>query len=149
MVLGRAQDEAPFLSRFLFYWVNPLIEKGCIGRLQRIDDLFELPESLNILNITEKVQCVTEKTQSLLTILRRVFGVEFFTIGLLRFISDTSGFAGPLLLAALLKHETANEIDFDYLPYLYALGLFGVTLISWFALRNIQMKTNLIKFKLS
>lgn len=132
MALGRAQDEATILSRFTFYWVNPLIEKGIVGRLQKIDDLFELPESLNIFSITDKIKNVRNETKSLLKILRQLFGVEFFSIGILRFISDTAGFAGPLLLAALLKHETSNDTEFDFIPYLYASGLFAVTLISIF-----------------
>lgn len=129
MALGQAQDEAPFLSRVVFYWVNPLIEKGLMGNLRRLDDLFDLPESLNIYNNIEHVQNALERTRSLLRTLHKVFGFEFYTIGILRFVGDMSGFAGPLLLAALLNHKNSDQTGTDLKAYGYAFGLFGVTLI--------------------
>lgn len=129
MALGQAQDEAPCLSRLLFYWVNPLIDKGLMGQLRRLDDLFDLPESLNIHNNIEYVQNALEQTRSLLRTLHSVFGFEFYAIGILRFVGDMSGFAGPLLLAALLNHKNDDQTGTDLKAYGYALGLFGVSLI--------------------
>lgn len=129
MALGPAQDEAPLLSRLIFYWVNPLIDKGLMGRLKRIDDLFDLPETLNIYNTIERVQIALERTRSLLRTLHKAFGFEFYAIGILRFVGDMSGFAGPLLLAALLNHKNEDQMGTDLVAYGYALGLFGVTLI--------------------
>lgn len=129
MALGQAQDEAPFLSRLIFYWVNPLIDKGLMGHLRRLDDLFDLPETLNIYNTIEYVQNALDRTRSLLRTLHKVFGLEFYAIGILRFIADMSGFAGPLLMAGLLNHENHNQTGTDLQAYGYALGLFAVTLI--------------------
>lgn len=130
MALGNAQDEAPWLSRLLFYWVNPLIDKGLMGKLQKVDDLFDLPESLSITNITEHFQNSLEGTKSLFRALHRNFGLEFYAIGILRFVADTSGFAGPILLAGLLNERATDNKGTDLKPYLYALGLFGTTLLS-------------------
>lgn len=127
--LGQAQDEATLLSRLIFHWVNPLIDKGLMGQLRRLDDLFDLPESLNIYNTIEYVQNALNHTRSLLRTLHRVFGCEFYTIGLLRFVADMSGFAGPLLLAALLNHQNGDQTGSDLKAYAYAFGLFTVTLI--------------------
>lgn len=128
--LGQAQDEAPILSKLLFYWVNPLIEKGLSGNLRRIDDLFDLPECLSLNNIIEKLQNASVQSISLLRALHRVFGIEFYMIGLLRFAADMLSFGGPLLLAALLNSENSdNHNGTDMKAYAYALGLFATTLL--------------------
>lgn len=134
--MGRAQDEASLLSRLVFYWVNPLIKKGMVGYLQRIDDLFMLPESLTVSRITERLRHAVDSTRTLLRALHKSHGIEFYSIGVLRLIADMSGFAGPLLLGGLLTHGAATpergdntDGEIDAMPYLYALGLFGTTLL--------------------
>lgn len=130
--MGHAQDDEPFLSRLIFYWVNPLIEKGLIGHLRRVDDLFDLPESLSIHNTVERLQNALNRTRILLSALHRVLGFEFYAIGILRFISDMSGFAGPLLLSAFLNNESKDVNGTDLKAYGYAAGLFGVNLLGKF-----------------
>lgn len=127
--LGQAQDEAPWLSKLLFYWVNPLIEKGLSGNLKTIDDLFDLPESLSINNTAERLQRALTTTISLFRSLHRVFGLEFYAIGLLRFSADMLGFTGPLLLSRLLSQETNNQTETDLKSYAYAFGLFATALM--------------------
>lgn len=138
MALGRGQDEASLLSRLMFYWVNPLIKKGMAGYLQRIDDLFMLPESLTVSRLTEQLRHAIDSTRSLLRALHKSHGIEFYSIGVLRLIADMSGFAGPLLLGGLLTHGAStpdpDDGEIDAMPYLYALGLFGTTLLCMFFL---------------
>lgn len=130
MTLGAAQDDTPWLSRLIFFWVNPLIEKGLLGKLRNIDDLFDLPTVLNVDAIIERTQNAFKGVRSLLRALNRAFGWEFYSIGFLRFFGDISGFAGPLLLAALLNHKNDDKTGTDFEAYMYALGLFSMTLIS-------------------
>lgn len=139
VALGRAQDEASLLSRLMFYWVNPLIKKGMAGYLLRIDDLFMLPESLNVCCLTERLRHAIDSTRSLLRALHKSHGIEFYSIGILRLIADMSGFAGPLLLGGLLTHGAATpdpddnvDGETDAMPYLYALGLFSTSLLCMF-----------------
>lgn len=131
--LGHAQDEANYASRFFFYWVGPLIEKGVAGSLRCIEDLFDLPDALNITRISEKLQISISRSKNLLWALHKAFGKEFYLIGILRFVADISSFAGPLLLGGLLRQESSgaesDEDAFNWQPYLYALGLFGTQLI--------------------
>lgn len=130
--LGQAQDEAPVLSKLLFHWVNPLIEKGLTGNLKRIDDLFDLPECLSLNNIIDKLQNALAQSISLLRALHRAFGFEFYMIGLLRFAADMLSFGGPLLLAALLSSKNGDNDDnngTDMKAYAYAFGLFATTLL--------------------
>lgn len=130
MALGHAQDESIWLSRLIFYWVNPLIEKGLSGNLRKIDDLFDLPDSLSLTNITERLQNAIDGSRSLFWALHRSFGIEFYLIGIIKFVGDMSGFAGPLLLAGLLREQTIDNSGTDMQPYLYALGLFGTSILS-------------------
>lgn len=127
--MGQAQDEAPCLSKLIFYWVNPLIEKGISGNLKTIDDLFDLPESLSINNTAERLQNGIIHTVSLFRALHRVFGFEFYAIGLLRFSADMLSFTGPLLLNSLLSRNTSDQTETDLMSYAYAFGLFATTLI--------------------
>ncbi|KAJ9574314.1 hypothetical protein L9F63_026040, partial [Diploptera punctata] len=70
-----------------------------------------------------------QKSSSLLKALHTCFGVQFYSIGLLKLIADFAGFMGPLLLNKLVTYiETKSESMED--GFLYAAGLFGVTLIS-------------------
>ena len=39
-------EDTNWLSRLLFYWVNPLMQKGVDGKLIGPDDLFDVPDSL-------------------------------------------------------------------------------------------------------
>lgn len=127
--LGQAQDDAPWLSKLLFYWVNPLIDKGLSGNLKSIDDLFDLPESLSISNTAERLQNAITQTISLFRALHRVFGLEFYSIGLLRFLADMLSFTGPILLNGLLSHKSSDQTETDLKSYAYAFGLFATTLI--------------------
>lgn len=98
--------------------------------MKRIDDLFELPESLSLNKTVEPLQNAIAQTLSLFRALHRTFGVEFYLIGLLRFIGDSLFFAGPLLLGGLLqKADTdADDTVTDYKAYLFAFGLFATSL---------------------
>ncbi len=133
-ILGYADDNANFFSRLIFYWVNPLIEKGISDKLKKIDDLFDLPGRLNVASLAETFHQHVSNTKSLFTALHKSFGREFYSIGLLRLLADMSGFSGPILLGALLStsdnsDETIDQQRDNYKPYLYALGLFGSTLL--------------------
>lgn len=135
LALGHAQDDAGRVSRLFFIWVNPLIKKGVAGYLQRIDDLFMLPVCLDVSRLSDAMRNALVTSGRLFGALHRAHGCEFYAIGVLRLIADMAGFAGPLLLGGLLSHAVANDDEsvspasIDGRAYLYALGLFGTTLI--------------------
>lgn len=73
----------------------------------------------------------SRKSVSLVRALHTCFGFQFYSIGVLKLLSDGAGFMGPILLNKLVtfietKSESVNE------GYLYAAGLFAVTLIGGF-----------------
>lgn len=121
------------------------------GYLLNIDDLFMLPECLRIAHLADRLRHAIDGSRSLLRALHRAHGLEFYSIGLLRLIADLSGFAGPLLLGGLLTIDTAavgttEEDEFDGQPYVYALGLFGSTLLCEIVLFPIQAQLKRILF---
>ncbi|XP_030384434.1 multidrug resistance-associated protein 7 [Scaptodrosophila lebanonensis] len=143
--LGHAQDEANWASRFIFHWVHPLIEKGVAGKLRRIEDLFDLPDALNINRLSEKLNLAISQSHSLLRALHKSFGVEFYLIGVLRFVADVSGFAGPLLLGGLLSQQPEGE---EGRAYYYAVGLFCSTLISALCSTHFDWRMAMINMKM-
>nr|XP_049696505.1 uncharacterized protein LOC110371605 [Helicoverpa armigera] len=68
---------------------------------------------------------------TLLRALHSCFGLQFYSIGILKLISDMAGFAGPILLNYLIKFVEDESID-QHLGYVYAGSLLGTTLIATF-----------------
>ncbi|XP_058453342.1 ATP-binding cassette sub-family C member 10 [Malaya genurostris] len=158
--LGPIEDDANFLSRLVFQWVKPLIVKGVAGKLRKNDDLFDLPECLNMNQIVEKLQKQLSAAHSLFKALHKCFGWEFYSIGLLRLLADLSGFAGPVLLGGLLRSENfingtlpsddcrQNCNITDMRAYYYAFGLMWATLISCFAGVHFNWRMTLVSTKM-
>lgn len=48
-------EDANWFSKLLFYWVNPMMEKGLQGKISNSDDLYDLPMSLNCGLISAKL----------------------------------------------------------------------------------------------
>ncbi|CRL01103.1 CLUMA_CG014374, isoform A [Clunio marinus] len=149
-ILGSAYDGFNFFSKLNFHWVNPLIKKGVLGKLRRNEDLFDLPEFLNIKKLFEKLKRSLDVSKSLFKALHRSFGVEFYSIGILRLLSDISNFAGPLLLGGLLRVGTddGTENDDNGKAYYYAAGLFFTTLLSAIAGVHFNWKISMVSMKM-
>ncbi|XP_045610459.1 ATP-binding cassette sub-family C member 10 [Procambarus clarkii] len=144
--LGTAEERVNMLSYLTFHWVNALMEKGSLGNLRTQDDLHDLPIQMRTDVIAQKVHRTmmisqplpsdeyerpTRQKYAFLRALHKCFGVQFYSIGLLKLAGDTLGFAGPLLL-----HELVSFIenkDEDILKgYTYAGMLCGAALIATF-----------------
>jgi len=115
--LGVAKDRAPFLNRLLFRWVDPLIGKAYRGALHHPDDVFDLPETMSVHTVAGRVSRQAEQMAKLVPVtsqqqqqdehpqisLYNCWGKQFFAIGLLKLLNDCAGFAGPLLLHAVVE----------------------------------------------
>lgn len=73
----------------------------------------------------------TKHQVSLFMALHKCFWVQFYGIGILRFIADAMAFAGPILLNKLVSFIENKSEDIS-LGYMYAAGLFVSTLIGIF-----------------
>lgn len=147
LTLGTAYEGFNFLSRLIFHWVNPLIAKGVLGKLRKSEDLFDLPDFMNIRRLFENLQKNINASKNLFKALHRSFGVEFYLIGILRLLSDLSSFAGPLLLGGLLRNGTSDNASSNT-AYLYAAGLFLTTLLSAVAGVHFNWKISIVSTKM-
>ncbi|XP_076314216.1 LOW QUALITY PROTEIN: ATP-binding cassette sub-family C member 10-like [Tachypleus tridentatus] len=66
---------------------------------------------------------------SLLQVLHRCFGKEFYLIGMLKLLADSLGFAGPLMLNLLVSF-LENKLEPASHGCYYAAGLFSATFLS-------------------
>lgn len=125
--------------RLFFVWVKPLMIKGFYNKLKTIDDLFDLPDSLQARHLAEKLLKLSENrfssdfdsssftNSSAFKTLHLLFGCEFYLIGILKFLSDCFLFGGPLLLNGLVSNlEDGTPENWKY-GYYYAVGLFLTT----------------------
>ncbi|XP_067010232.2 ATP-binding cassette sub-family C member 10 [Anabrus simplex] len=106
-------------------------------RRYREDRKVEWYGSINGSTGEQDVPDVTYRTKeysrpvSLLRALHSCFGAQFYGIGILKLIADIAGFFGPILLHRLVTFiETKSEAIQD--GYMYASGLFAVSLIAAF-----------------
>lgn len=49
-------EGSSWLSKLLFYWVNPLMDKGVQAKLRDADDLFDLPVSLSSTTLSQRLE---------------------------------------------------------------------------------------------
>lgn len=164
--LGVALENVTWLSKLLFYWVNPLMEKGVQCKLSNSEDLYDLPFSLNCGTISTKLDKaltgnvdevrrrrlselqysasmssqstpvspdvsfigVKKHNVSLFKALHKCFWVQFYSVGILKFIADCAGFASPMLLNLLISFIENKSEDIKW-GYLYAFLLMSTTLI--------------------
>ncbi|KAL4715350.1 hypothetical protein ACJJTC_015121 [Scirpophaga incertulas] len=96
-----------------------------------------VPQSSTPVIPTSRVRIRPEKRQNvtLLRALHSCFGFQFYSIGILKLVSDMAGFAGPILLNKLVAFVDDESID-NHLGYTYAVSLLLATIIS--ALFNVQ-----------
>lgn len=154
--LGTAMEDATATSKLIFHWVNSLMEKGVHGLLNHSDDLFDLPEYISTNTINQKinkhlqnmaddttntlensestlgthVHIITNKI-TLFKLLHKCFGWEFYSVGILKFIADSTSFMGPLLLNKLIGFIEDKNEPIMY-GYLYASLIFVSALIGAF-----------------
>lgn len=48
-------EDVTAISKLLFHWVTPLMEKGVNGILNHSDDLFDLPDEITTNTISHKI----------------------------------------------------------------------------------------------
>ncbi|CAG9799085.1 unnamed protein product [Chironomus riparius] len=147
-VLGTAQDGYNILSKIIFHWVSPLIIKGTLGKLRKVEDLFDLPDCLNIKYISESFQVNIRTGITLFKALHRSFAYEFYLVGILRLVSDLTSFGGPLLLGGLLRTGMSENDENNYESFYYAGGLFLCTLISAVTNVHFNWKISIVSCKM-
>lgn len=140
---------------------------GSEKKLANCDDLYDLPNELNCSHLCRKLHNALGSTQKLeeprtygstdVTILPKpekvtlfkalhvCFGVEFYSVGILKLISDILSFGGPLLLNRLVTF-IVNKNESTEVGYLCAFGLFATTFLG--ALANAHFNFYMAKLGL-
>ncbi|XP_029032393.1 ATP-binding cassette sub-family C member 10 [Osmia bicornis bicornis] len=171
--LGTAMEDATMTSKIIFHWVNPLMEKGVRGLLNHSDDLFDLPEYFSTGYISQKIDHhlqtmsrqpnstmenaensmletriqIIKNKRTLFHLLHKCFGWEFYSVGILKFISNCASFMGPLLLNKLIGFiEDKDEPVLN--GYLYALLLFISALIGAFCNTHFTFWMSIVGLKI-
>ncbi|XP_057325310.1 ATP-binding cassette sub-family C member 10 [Microplitis mediator] len=170
--LGTAMENETFLSKLIFYWVTPLMEKGVRGSLKHSDDLYDLPESATTASIVYNIDKHIRKTPrlkrniyvdieqdepervdassnniSLLKLLHQCFGWQFYAVGILKFIADCSGFVGPILLNKLVGFIEDKNEPLSY-GYLYASAMFLSSVIGAFTTAHFTFWMSIVGLKI-
>ncbi|XP_024945247.1 multidrug resistance-associated protein 7 isoform X2 [Cephus cinctus] len=173
--LGTAMEDITLTSKLLFHWVSPLMQKGVRGLLNHSDDLYDLPEHISTAMIAHEIdrhiqnmpncprsalngrslenvpesQVLSSETTtvSLLWLLHKCFSWQFYSIGILKFIADCSGFMGPVLLSRLVGFIEDKNEPILY-GYLYALLMFLSTLVGAFCNAHFTFWMSIVGLKI-
>lgn len=133
--LGHGDDQAGFVSKLTFYWTNTLMQKGYRGQLTSTEELYSLPRSLNVHELEQKFLSESRRRKlsarkfSFVRTLHSCFGLEFFSLGILKFFADALAFAGPILLGYLVDFMTAPNA-YPWVGYAYAGAMLGASFLS-------------------
>lgn len=130
--LVEVDENSGLFSRITFDWVYKLMKRGLEGKLKIAEDLFYLPKSLSTKEIavsfhrilqvlhksvprndarSEEKSIKQVKKHLLLKALHKAFGMRYYSIGILKFLGDCLGFAGPLLLHALVSFMENKNVS--------------------------------------
>ncbi|OXA59126.1 Multidrug resistance-associated protein 7 [Folsomia candida] len=146
--LGTAKERSGIISRLFFIWVTKLMKKGSCGFLKAAENLFDLPLDLSTRHVALNFQRWTV-TRTLLKSLHVSFGFEFYSVGLLKLISDAMGFCGPIFLSYLVKFiEDGSESQEIWVGYGYVGGLCAAAIIGALANTHFNMKMAEINLKI-
>ncbi|XP_043269152.1 ATP-binding cassette sub-family C member 10 [Venturia canescens] len=172
--LGTAMENSTILSKLLFHWVTPLMEKGVRGLLRHPDDLYDLPDHITTAMInyeidksirrmprakrrtnfngfiseTPEIEVISSRNNvSLLRLLHRNFGWQFYAVGILKFVADCTGFVGPLLLNKLVGFIEDKNKPISY-GYMYAALMFFSTLLGAFCITHFSFWMSIVGLKI-
>jgi len=142
--LGQAEATKNVFSKLLFWWCNKLILKGYHNQLNTPEDLYTLPSSLDTGSIKERFSSMFRTQRhfsifeeldnesiseysgnrkkkpykiSILKTMNKAYGKKYYSLGILKFLVDCLGFAGPLLLNYLVRFMENKKVTVFYIYF--------------------------------
>ena len=103
-------EKANTLSRWFFYWMNPIFRTGNQRQLNEAD-LYKLPNAETVARVQGRFEREWELEQERVgpdgevrfgLVLRNVFSFHFWVAGILKFLNDVLGLCLPIILNFLL-----------------------------------------------
>ena len=79
--------------------------------------------------------------------MNKTFGLEYYSLGILKLLADLSGFAGPVLLNLLVSY-IENKSEPESHGYLYASGLLLATLFGSLCSTQFDYLVQIVGFKI-
>lgn len=118
--------DANILSKFTFWWFNPLMVLGYKKALE-MGDLYLLREQDRAENVGKNFASSwkaesTRRKPNLLRALHVSFGTPFYLAGIIKVFYDVTQLASPVFLRWIIEFIADPEMD-SYIGYLYAIGL--------------------------
>ncbi|BFZ12259.1 hypothetical protein BsWGS_15298 [Bradybaena similaris] len=104
-------------------------------------------ESINSSTNDPTVDGSIRRQTSLFRALIYAYGLEYFLLGILKFLADSFGFAGPILLNYLVSFIENNSGQI-YEGYLYALGLSLSSLVSTICSTQFDYNVQVVAYKI-
>ncbi|XP_040286793.1 ATP-binding cassette sub-family C member 10-like [Bufo bufo] len=124
-----AEDGESWLSRFFYFWMKPLLQRGACGALKCPQDVYLLPRHLQTPRIRRNFfsKC-GPGAPSLLWALHSCFGAHYYSLGVLKLFSCALIFMGPVLLNLLVNFMETRQEALSW-GVLYTIGLFTTGLL--------------------
>ncbi|KAH9492912.1 Multidrug resistance-associated protein 7 [Bulinus truncatus] len=98
-------------------------------------------------NVRNHVENLYMRNVTLSKALNKAFGVEYYSLGALKLLADSLGFAGPVLLNYLVSFIENKDEDI-YEGYLFAMGLFLTTFIGTICSTQFDYNVQVLAFKM-
>ncbi|KAH9424705.1 Multidrug resistance-associated protein 7 [Dermatophagoides pteronyssinus] len=154
-VLKCDELESSIISKLLFQWVSPLLDKGQLesNRIDSSDDLFELPESLSAQtsyqSIISYLDCDQQK-RSLIGYMFSNFSMKFASLGFWKLFADSMNMLFPILLNRLLLYleNTSDNDEHSKIGFYYAFGLLLCTILNTVSISYFNFQISKISLKI-
>jgi len=132
------ERKANWLSKLFYVWLEPLFWLG-FKRPLVFEDLFQLDKRFQSGNLSEKFMlewqkeldrsATLNKSPSLPRVLAKIFGRTWFPMGFLKFISDLTNIASPLMSEFIISFVAAKakggpDAPPDWMGYALVAGIF-------------------------
>ncbi|EQC34404.1 hypothetical protein SDRG_08174 [Saprolegnia diclina VS20] len=105
-------DRASFLSRWTYWWANPLVDLANERQLN-VDDIWLLPDRLQCATISNQFLPAYEaKNKSILRAFLSVFGWKAVVIGVMQFVAMLGSLYGPVVLQQVVSAVETSSVDF-------------------------------------
>ncbi|PIN19056.1 Multidrug resistance-associated protein/mitoxantrone resistance protein, ABC superfamily [Handroanthus impetiginosus] len=145
--------KASFLSKYTFWWLNPLMEEGKEKTLEdedipklRVDDRAESCYALYTEVYDRQKQSDPSSQPSILKTILLCHWKEIIVSGFFAFLKVVTISAGPILLKAFIQVAEGKE-SFEYERYILVLTLFFTKILESISQRQWYFRSRLIGLK--
>jgi hypothetical protein len=142
-------QEANWISKVMFGWVEHIIELSSKVKYLEIEDIDFLPVVDTVKHATQRFLRVWNSLDfsrsSMMLALIKAYGLEYFSLGALKFLVNALMFAGPVLLEQIVNFISTSDQS-DNSGYLFVVALFICLTAGAFLQNQYDFMINRISF---